>query len=207
MRGLLTKDLYMILRYTRAFLVMILIFFATSLLTEVKGFLIMYPMIFICIIPITVLSYDEHFHWNLYALTMPISRKTIVNEKYILSVIIISSGLLLASACFYIDYLKGNMEWGFMVVSIKLLLISSSIIPIIEFPLIFKFGSQKARLAYIAIIGILAGVSVTMFDNMRKSATLLKQGNSSFIVVIAVLVVLFLVSWKLSIRFFENKDM
>ena len=44
-----------------------------------------YPTIMFGILPVTLISYDERFHWPAYAGTLPLRRRDEVREKYLLS--------------------------------------------------------------------------------------------------------------------------
>lgn len=205
MKGLLLKDLYMVTRYNRSFAFVILVFLVTAVFSTSVSFFIMYPVVFMSMIPLTLLSYDESFKWHIYGLTMPISRKTMVNEKYIIALICMAVSILLSTISLYAKYRIGNMEWDALIPTIELLFISALILPTIEFPLLFKFGPQKARIIYVALIGLATGGSVVMFGDTTNST--LFGINASFILCTFAAIVLFAVSWILSINFFEKREL
>ncbi len=75
MKGLLLKDWYMILKYCRAFLVILVIFMGVSAVSESALFFALYPMILVTMVPVTLMSYEEKSGWNIYCDTMPSTRK------------------------------------------------------------------------------------------------------------------------------------
>ena len=85
MKGLLRKDLYLMIKYCRLFFILIIVFsFAGAWNNNL--FFALYPITISSIIPVNLLSYDEKSNWSLYACTFPCSRKEIVSSKYILTV-------------------------------------------------------------------------------------------------------------------------
>ena len=82
MKGLLRKDLYLMIKYCRLFFILIIVFsFAGAWNNNL--FFALYPITISSIIPVNLLSYDEKSNWSLYACTFPCSRKEIVSSKYI----------------------------------------------------------------------------------------------------------------------------
>ena len=85
MKGLLRKDLYLMIKYCRLFFILIIVFsFAGAWNNNL--FFALYPITISSIIPVNLLSYDEKSNWSLYACTFPCSRKEIVSSKYILTI-------------------------------------------------------------------------------------------------------------------------
>ena len=89
MKGLLKKDLYMIWAYGRMLLLISALFLAMSVFApaEENFFFVIYPVLLGGVLPVTLLSYDERFGWNRYCDTMPLSRKQIVNERFLMSLL------------------------------------------------------------------------------------------------------------------------
>ena len=74
MKGLLRKDLYLMIKYCRLFFILIIVFsFAGAWNNNL--FFALYPITISSIIPVNLLSYDEKSNWSLYACTFPCSRK------------------------------------------------------------------------------------------------------------------------------------
>jgi len=89
MIGLLLKDLYAMRQYGRTMLVMLAFFAVISAgldnpATFFEGFFILMSMM----LTITSFSYDALAKWDRYALSLPVTRKEIVGEKYLLSLVL-----------------------------------------------------------------------------------------------------------------------
>ena len=87
MKGLMQKDLYMIWKYGRSLLVVSAVFLAVSVVAPDNYFFVIYPVLFGGILPVTLISYEERDGWNSLCDTMPISRRTVVNERYVMTLL------------------------------------------------------------------------------------------------------------------------
>ena len=86
MSALILKDLYIMKKYCRSVLLMVVIFWGASIFADSGNlFWTFFPVIVGSVTPATLLSYDEKFRWNQYCDTMPISRAAVVAEKYVLT--------------------------------------------------------------------------------------------------------------------------
>ena len=63
MKGLILKDIYMMMKYCRAYLLIIIVFTAVSFVDNGNLFLVFYPTILCGMIPVNLLSYDERSRW------------------------------------------------------------------------------------------------------------------------------------------------
>ena len=103
MKGLLRKDLYLMIKYCRLFFILIIVFsFAGAWNNNL--FFALYPITISSIIPVNLLSYDEKSNWSLYACTFPCSRKEIVSSKYILTVRRLRNATSRINTAFFVTY-------------------------------------------------------------------------------------------------------
>lgn len=96
MKGLLIKDLCSISNYKRQYALLLVFMSVWSVLSKSFSLLTMYFILLSGMMVLSVMSMDEAVHFNRYALTMPVSVKTLVKEKYVLVCICIGIGSLLA---------------------------------------------------------------------------------------------------------------
>ena len=98
MRALFLKDWYMAKSYCRSYLLIVVVFAAVSFVSSESLFFMAYPAIMFGILPVTLISYDERFHWPAYAGTLPLRRRDEVREKYLLSLLLIAvMGILMTA--------------------------------------------------------------------------------------------------------------
>lgn len=194
MRGLLYKDFLTLLRQMRLFLLLVVAF---ALIPGIgsSGFAVLYGIS----IPISAIAYDERTRWNRLAVMLPFTDGQLVLCKYILSWgSAISLTLLSALGQFVMGALRGGASGGEILVSslgmcaIALLLIAAVL------PTMFRFGTERGRLAFIALIAAAA----ICFTLGAKSVNL--HGKVLAIALLAMSVVANLVSLQISRRVFRK---
>ncbi len=210
MKGLLLKDFYMAAKYLRAFYIVIVVFLATSVFANNAeyAFFSVFPMVLAGLSSITLLSYEEHSKWNIYSNVLPVSRKMLVSEKYIwvlVSVVIMS--ILSRLAHLISMSINGNVVLSGVLGNIALFMSLGLIGPSIMLPFIFRFGVEKGRIVYYIVAGVLCGGS-TMIATGRTivpDVTISAVGISVGVLIIAI--VLYLLSWFISIKLYEKREL
>ena len=215
MKGLLLKDLYMSEKYCRVFLLIVVVFFGMSLMSGPGFFLLAYPCILMGLIPASLISYDEREKWDVYSGTLPCSRRQLVSCKYLVGLIgelpvICITTVLYALGLFRMGAFDPHAVLGMAAVFLLLGLIG----PAATLPFMFRFGAEKGRIAYFAVIILLCGVSAA-FGSIQGSGVgenalatgivMPQEGVSLFLAVLAVL--LYTVSWRLSIVFYKKREL
>lgn len=169
MKGLIIKDLCSISNYKKQYALILAFMSVWSIFSKSFSFLAMYSILLGGMMVLSVMSMDEAVHFNRYALTMPISVKTLVKEKYVLVCICIGTGSLLAliveAIAMSTPWYEGIAEWIMINCLSSFFLIAYTI----TLPIIFKYGVEKARYAYMAVIlvmGAVIGIAVYLTKNM-----------------------------------------
>ena len=154
MKGLILKDLLNLRKNLKTIIIMCLFYtllFSTLNPTFLSG---MITILFAMQI-LTTFSYDDYSKWNMYALSLPITKKQLVLSKYILGIsFIIFGGVFSFILTSLLSLFKGSFILGDLVASI----IGSTGIMIlmirILLPLIFKYGVERSRVMLLAIFAI-----------------------------------------------------
>lgn len=212
MKGLLLKDFYMMQKYCRMYVIIVLGFIGLSCLESENLFFVFYPCIFAAMLPVTLLGYDERSRWNEYCGTLPYTRAQIVSGKYwIGSIMQLTIFVLVAVTQAVRMYVMDCVVWSSYFVILALLFIISCVSSSITMPVMFKLGVEKGRIAYTAMIAFGCGGSVAAATVLKESGLSVLQEKLSFSVVLLLLCVLALVgylfSWWLSIRFYEKREL
>ena len=200
MKALLLKEFYVASRTCRSFLLVIVVFFALSFFGRNSQFFFLYPLTMVGMIPVTLLSYDERDGWDKYSLTLPCTRAQLVSAKYLIGLIFGGVVFLLVELLLLIGLSMGG-NFDFLSMSSALLLMGL-LGPSILMPFVFKFGSEKGRIAYYFVIALIFAV-VAILAGMGFYVYL--EGFSW--VVIGAAVLLYLGSWRLSIHFYEKREL
>lgn len=206
MKGLLRKDLYMIWQYGRALLAMSLVFLIVGALPNEKDnyFFIIYPVLFGGILPVTLLSYEERFGWDKLCDTLPLSRKTVVCARYLttLGCFLAAYGLTLmlqAIVCLPRGRAGELRELAALLPAFGLGA------PAVMLPLSLCLGVEKARIAYYILVGGVAALGVI---TMQRGPSLGGQiGAGGLAAILLVCAAVFALSWLLSIRLYEKREL
>ena len=202
-------------KYCRVFLLIVVVFFGMSLMSGPGFFLLAYPCILMGLIPASLISYDEREKWDVYSGTLPCSRRQLVSCKYLVGLIgelpvICITTVLYALGLFRMGAFDPRPVLGMAAVFLLLGLIG----PAATLPFMFRFGAEKGRIAYFAVIILLCGVSAAfgsiqvsgVGENALTAGIVMPQaGVSLFLAVLAVL--LYAGSWKLSIAFYKKREL
>lgn len=200
MKALLLKEFYVASKTCRSFLLVIAVFFALSFFGRNSQFFFLYPLTMVGMIPVTLLSYDERDGWDKYSLTLPCTRAQLVSAKYLIGLIFGGVVFLLVELLLLIGLSMGG-NFDFLSMSSALLLMGL-LGPSILMPFVFKFGSEKGRIAYYFVLALLFAV-IAFLIGMGFYVYL--EGFSW--VVIGAAVLLYLGSWRLSILFYEKREL
>ena len=205
MKALLLKDFYMMLRYCRMFFVIILVFLGASYVFPGSETTAYFPVVLAGIIPVTLISYDEREKWHIYSATLPFSRAQIVSAKFLLGAITTFLTFFLSSSALnmrltgrFFLYPPNDQLSG--IISLASSLVGTAII----LTLIFKFGAEKGRIAFYAVIGVIFIVSL-LSQNVAISWPSYLDPTWFIPVLLLGGILCFGGGWLLSIRFYEKR--
>ena len=203
MKGLLRKDLYMAAAYFRMFLLLVGVFLVVGFFAkEASTFIVIYPMIIGMMLPVSLLSYDERFRWNRSCDAMPCSRAQVVSAKYLLTLI---SVLLIFALTMLGQWLRlgpdGRLD---ELAALAPLLLGLGLVgPALLLPIIFRLGVEKGRLAYFVAVGVVVAVGVGVGRELDPAAPV----SVPLALPIAGSFLLFGLSWLLSIKLYETREL
>jgi hypothetical protein len=164
---------------------------------------------------------EEKGELNYMYLTLPVSRNMIVSGRYILSLIMMTAGLILGSALLPLANMFSVSKWyiglkGYLIlVAISYLLYS--FFNLCMFPVLFKIGYQKGKFIGFYLPAILFSVLFSVYsvlsytsDNQNLTMNFLVWASENLILVSIILIiiatVLMLISYLLSLRFYSRRD-
>lgn len=208
MKGLILKDLYMVAKYFRSYLFILLIFLTASFFQGDSLFFVFYPMMICGMIPVSLLGYDERFHWDVYCGTLPVTRDMVVSAKYLLSLMSQGMIFLIIAVIQGVRFaMQGSFDLTSYLMLMSLLVITSLVSSSVSMPFIFKLGIEKGRMAYYVMIGLVLGASYAfagLFNAQLQST--IPFGLVPVLGCIAAALI-FGFSWYLSIRFYRKREL
>lgn len=214
MLGLIKKDLLIVKNNLKLIGIVLTIFFILALqdnfdITFALPFIAMIYLFTITLF-ISTFSYDEFNKWDAYAVTLPNGRKNIVKSKYITSIILVVSTLIITLLLTHlITFINGSLEFE-KVISLVLGLTTGIIfVESIMLPIIFKFGIEKGRLGLFGITIAITGIATIVskkFDLSIFVNIIQFFDNYYFIIIPLALIILLLLSYKISDKIYSKKE-
>lgn len=217
MKGLLIKDirLWMMQKNTLFVLLMVGLFLTISSKNVYSG--TSYLCVLAPLFTVTTLSYDEFDNGMLFLMTMPVSRRIYVREKYVFGLLstffiwILSTVFALAATTrsrfdgSAIDILSGAIGTAAAaILTLSILL-----------PFVIKFGSEKYRFVLLAFIGILFLLSFTAIQTAEffqidplMFLDVIKQAPEHAVIaaIITLCLALLGISYAASVKIMEKKE-
>lgn len=146
MKGLILKDLLNLKSSFKMLGVMIL-FFAVAFLSQRNGVVFGIIIMMFAMMVVTTISCDDLAKWDAYALTMPVTRKEIVLSKYLVMALLNTLGAVLSVIVGIVGsfFIKQSFDQEILVI-VGLVYLIAFIFGSLIIPLIYKFGTEKARL-------------------------------------------------------------
>lgn len=206
MKGLIIKDLIALKKQGKIMLLLAAFYIVYSISTKNISMLGVMVAVFCVMLPISSMAYDEYCKWDRYALSMPISGKTIVLSKYVLGILLDLVGIvIIAPTSAVIVKFSGEMSIGrsllvsFAIGEIALVFLS------IILPIFFKFGVEKGRMLMITVI---LAPTVLAFLVKRLNIKLPSEHNLELLAYISpiITVAVFLLSVYISIKIYSKKE-
>lgn len=158
MKGLFYKDWSVLVgQYRKNILLLLVVYLGMAYLFDMPFML--YALVFMFgIYTQSALSFDEKCHWDTYAHTLPVSPAAVVGSKYLLGLVAILSGLVigLAAFLFFPSIARGTMGMEEAMVGMLTATALALLYFALSLPLSYRFGSERARAAVMAVILLLA---------------------------------------------------
>lgn len=212
MMGLIWKDFLVIKKTLLYMLVVAILFGGVYTSMDSNYFLTFFLSIMTVSILLSTLSYDEFYHWDRYAATLPVSRPKLVIAKYLGSYILFFIGAVFAAWLqLGAMYFRGE---SFTVDTVATMAIAPAIGLIgtaVVLPCSYRFGVQKSRLAMLVFYGVPSLLLVLALRFMPDAFARLEQVQmmpwQMVVGLYAVTAVLQGVSILISVRVMEGKEL
>ncbi len=203
MKGLLIKDLYMIINYCRTSFLLDAVFIAFSFFVRENIYFLMFPILISGIMPITLLSLDEKFGWLKYSGTTPCKKAFVVSEKYLIGLIMqFATSLLIMAVSLIGTCFTVGLDLASSAAAVGIFFAVSLLFPAFCLPFCFWLGTEKGRICYLILTGVMVGsfMSIVTFGEIPKIGTAIVAAAA--LAIIAV----YAISWAISIRIFKKKE-
>jgi hypothetical protein len=155
MKGLLLKDLLSLRKYARTLVIFILAYSVMTFFMDSPYMLSGIVVLMCSMVSITSFSFDHQAGWDVYALSLPVSRNDVVRSKYRLGLLLTLTGAAVSiiAGVLYTAFTHTGSFIETLLVSYALFAAGMLFISILM-PLLFKFDAEKARLLIVAVFAI-----------------------------------------------------
>lgn len=210
MKALIYKDLISI---KNALLLQFVIIIGLGIYFYKENQLVLIPLFFI-LIPIILLGMvfgiDNQYSTDKYLISSGISRKKIVFSRY---TIIWFMSLFAIALSFVVGFNKNPLTKEIpLILILSSLFFITSIVGVVELPLMYKFGAEKARLVFVILYFVVFAFFSTISSNkewlleyVNKGLTMDKTLLS--LIIFAITIIVHSISVFISIKIFENKEL
>lgn len=203
MKGLLLKDWYQVRTSMKAMcltvsFVLVIWVFSTS---SDYVFPVSYAAVFLGILPINLLAYDHASGWTEYSFALPLSKELQVAEKYLVGLFCAAAAVVIGGLFVTVIPLRTGTAPDKDVLS----LLAGSVCAIllingIMLPLYYRFGAEKARMLYMLMfagMGAALGGGIVLMDAVPEPGAAI-----AIVGVLAAVLVLYALSWRLSVQWY-----
>lgn len=205
MKGLLYKDRMTLLRSFRIYVIMCVGFIILGSIHPDNAFWATYGLFFFSTIIPSLMAVDEQTGWLSYCDILPLKRKTIISERYLVH-IITSAGMIL----FYLvlNLILRKAETAAVLATTGMSLAMSMLVFSVSFPINVKFGHVKGQMVRMAVIMVmvLCGMAIINYGGPILGI-LIKSGPMILPAGAALVILIYFCSWMLSVRIYEKKDL
>ena len=208
MKGLLLKDFYMMKKYCKSYLFMLVIFTVVSFFASDNLLFVFYPCLLCGMIPVNLLAYDEHSRFTVYSGTLPYTKSQVVSGKYIVCILVQCAVLFVTATA---QGIKMAVNGSFRAQDFFVILIIgfcfSSLVAPISLPFMFKFGTEKGRMAYFFMIGVVAASVYGLSTFLNIEQIDMGTGLAGALPILCVVcAAIYALSWYLSIVFYRKRE-
>ena len=218
MMGFVYKDVLILRKQLTYYLVFLVIYGALSALgalpySVLAGLVVLIPLI----VPMSCFSYDDLAHWDKFAAATPAGRRGVVTGRYVFFLLTLAASAVVVIAMLLLLGAAGLIEltdWWEPVLVVLTCASVTMILDGIAFPILFKFGAEKARtISLVLFAAIFGGCMLIGFLSVGPSGEVGLPGWLDILLtwlpLLAVLlgVAVLAVSYVLSLRIYTRKEL
>ncbi len=206
MKGLLTSD-FLWFKSQRKLLLILVALGALYMIGDMIDFMCSFIPLFLCVLGAKSIVINLESNQSRFLFTLPFTRRTYVNEKYLLS---LTLAIIPTVLIIVFTVLFGKLTWGvgamFAAIAIAACTLSISVL----IPFFIHFGNN-ATMALMLLTGGMAIALVFLSDIASEHAPAILSALQSHIALISICAVVILAailigSWLLSIKLMAKKE-
>lgn len=146
MKGIIIKDIINLRSQYKAYIIILALWFAMGIIGGDNTFFGGIMIMFVVMLPISTMSYDEKNNWNKFALAMPVSRRDIVLAKYLF----MGCCLVIIAAISFIGNFIISRDVSDSLLFTFYAFPAGLLINAVLLPMMYKFGVEKGKVIFTA---------------------------------------------------------
>ncbi len=209
MTGFLKKDLAMLKSNFKLLGILLIVYTIMSLLGEMDiSFILPFMSVMIMI---STFSYDNYNKWDAYSIALPDGRKNSVRSKYVATILmVLAVSIITIILSFVISYINTkSIDYQLILVSTLGTIFATLLVLTFMYPIIYKFGVEKARIGiFLIVFGlvIIGGFISEYLDLSLISKSLSFLERYLIIILILITIIMVYISYKISEKIFSKKE-
>ena len=216
MKGLLCKDWAILVNsYKKNFLIMVVLYLGMAVCLHMDY--LYYALVAVCgVYASSTMNFDDSAHWDTYARTMPVTPGQVVGCKYLLGLLF----TLFGSVCAAVGIFLAGQYTDVLEAAFSILVIAafSLLLFAVNMPFSYKFGAVRAGtwvylVAFFGVFLIIFAMEHLPYLQRSSVISLLDAlGNALtaqpvfLLLPCAVVLLLYLGSWALSVKIYQRKE-
>ncbi len=216
-RGLITKDLLQLKSYRKTLIVFMIIFICTSVSEQMQerignSIIVMITLGF-GMFSMATFNYDEMAKADRYILTFPVTKKEIVISKYILIILSTIIGSVAGIIISLITTLIISHEVPNIMDLVSIAfgsIFGIGVVESIQIPCIYKSGAEKGRIQMFILtilVALLMGGICFLAEKINFNILKIQELNKLLPIILLIINLgMYFVSYKVSYKIFQNKE-
>lgn len=216
MIGLMIKDFVNLKKNIKVFSLVTLLYGFIALTSEDASFFSSIFTMLIAILTLSAYSYDEIAKWDVYALTMPVSREDMVRGKYAIMLSLTLIGSVVSTV--FTLVLNSILRKGELTAGMAGCWVGAAIVILfycIALPFITKLGVEKARMIFFAIYIIPFGIFYFVGKAVKEGKLSIPENlvnigsrllDNAYLLLPLVLLFALALSYTISVQIYQKKE-
>lgn len=210
MLGLIKKDLLMAKGNIKTIIIILVVF--TLVAINGSGNFSFIPAFISIMIMMSTFSYDEYNKVDAYISSFPNGRKNAVKSKYLTTVLVVFISIIVTLlVSIAVGYAKNNINMEEIVSTTFGCGFSIIVIQSVLYPLIYKFGIEKSRIAIFVGVFVITSVATIFLKKGLKidiPQNIVTFFDNYFIIIVPILFMTILfVSYEISKMLYLKKEL
>ena len=156
-------------------------------------------------LPVTLYALDERAHWDAFALALPIDRKTMVRERYVMLLLVAFMGTALGVLISLCTLFKKGGSMMEVLLANGAGFLAACFFASLALPVVFKMGTEKARLVLMLCFGLPVIGGTLLIGSLEDSAAGLAAARWLPLALPIATAICLLASYSVSRKIFEKK--